>query len=199
VGRIAAPLELMNFLSVPVGAQTITKHSLEGAMKSIEARHLSDRCDSAISALTTKNQMASARNAAWKNKNKFSEKTLSGLDNAPSGFVRMEQTVGTLPTGKRVKMTIFHALYGTERKICTTNDQAQEWVAKRRKEWADTAAKRNAVIKAQAAARVASARLTAAAIESSWALTSGQMALVQRALAAITDATDALRQEDKNG
>jgi len=164
-------------------------------METLEARQLAQKNDRIMAAVSARNQLTAARNAVSRNKSRFETTSFPGIENAPSGHVRVEHTNATLENGRRRKMTIFHAVFGNERKVCTNNDDASRWLAERRVVWAEKTAKKNALIKAQAATRVASQRITDATQAGMWALTSGQVAIIQAALAAISDATDALRQE----
>jgi len=114
--------------------------------------------------------------------------------NQPRGFVREENTVATLKGGRRVKVKIYHALFGTERKICRTQVEANDWLDSRRVSWRDRDGKLNARKGVLAACNVASNRLAAAMTEGSHALTAEQIKKIQAAMEALSDAADAVRQ-----
>lgn len=114
--------------------------------------------------------------------------------NTPRGFVREENTVATLKGGRRVKVKIYHALFGTERKICRTPVEANDWLDSRRVAWRERDGKLNVRKGILAACNVASNRLASAMTEGSAALTAEQIKKIQAAMEALSDAADAVRQ-----
>lgn len=107
---------------------------------------------------------------------------------APRGFVREENTVATLKGGRRMKVKIYHALFGTERKICRTPVEANDWLDSRRVAWREKTSKVNTRKGVLAACNVASARLASAMTEAGHALTPEQIKAVQLAMDALSDA-----------
>lgn len=160
-------------------------------MTFLEVQTESARSSAQLKKNAEQNRSAAACNA--RSLNKFQTRTFAGIENAPKGFIRVENTTGSLESGRRVKVTIYHALFCSERKACTTNEQATRWIEKRRAVWAKTTGKINAVCSMRCTAKAAVTRISDTLSRTQSVLSEEQLAAVGRALAVLKEMEDSLR------